>query len=207
MKVKSTIHIRSMIQPVTWVLIASLLGLKALAVGCGYRVAGLPSLPQGVTTISFAEFENHTPEAGIEKELQWAFEREFRTYGGLEVSDRGEGILRVSLNDISFRARTFDRRDQVLEYEAALVFDIQLTHRDSGEVLWQADNIRVVEDSSSVPQVAVTTSPDFLQGALDPQDLPGFTDIQFSEAQRQISLERLVREAAQTAYFRLGENF
>jgi PBP1b-binding outer membrane lipoprotein LpoB len=84
---------------------------------------------------------------------------------------------------------------------------MQLTDRDSGKVLWQAENIRVVEDSSSVPQVAVTTSPDFLQGTLDPQDLSGFTDIQFSETQRRISMERLVREAAQEAYFRLGENF
>lgn len=190
-----------------WALTAGLLGIKVLVVGCGYRVAGVPSLPQGITTISFAEFENHTPEAGIEKELQWAFEREFRTYGGLQVSDRGEGIVHVSLNDIYFRARTFDRRDQVLEYEAALAFDMRLTHRDSGEVLWQAGNIRVVEDTNAVPQVAVTTSPDFLQGTLDPKDLSGFTDIQFSETQRRISLERLVREAAQEAYFRLGENF
>ena len=204
---KATVYTWSMIRPVAWVLIASLLGVKALLVGCGYRIAGVPSLPQGITTISFAEFENHTLEPGIEKELQWAFEREFRTYGGLQVSNHGEGIVRVSLNDIYFRARTFDRRDQVLEYEAALAFDMQLTDRDSGKVLWQAENIRVVEDSSSVPQVAVTTSPDFLQGTLDPQDLSGFTDIQFSETQRRISMERLVREAAQEAYFRLGENF
>jgi len=58
-----------------------------------------------------------------------------------------------------------------------------------------------------VPQVAVTTSPDFLRGTLDPRDLSGFTDIQFSETQRRLSLERLLREAAQEAYFRLGDNF
>ena len=203
---KPTVRTWRMPRPVAWVVIASL-GIQVPAVGCGYRVAGVPSLPQGVTTISFAEFENHTPEAGIEKELRWAFEREFRTYGGLRVSDRGEGILHVRLTDIYFRARTFDRRDQVLEYEAALAFDMQLTHRDSGEVLWQAKGIQVVEEASSVPRVAVTTSPNFLQGTLDPQDLSGFTDIQFAETQRRISLERLIREAAQAAYFRLGENF
>lgn len=192
-----------MSRPVAWLVIASLLGLA----GCGYRLAGVPNLPQAVTTISFAEFDNRTLEAGVEKELRWAFEREFRIYGGLQVSDRGEGILHVSLNEISFRPQTFDRRDQVLEYQAALSFDMRLTHRDSGEVLWQAENIRVVEDSSAVPQVAVTTSPDFLQGTLDPRDLSSFTDIQFSETQRRLSLERLLREAAQEAYFRLGDSF
>ncbi len=194
-------------RPAAWVVIA-MLGIQVPAVGCGYRFAGVLSLPRGITTISFAEFANHTPEAGIEEDLQETFERAFRTSGGLRVSDRGEGILHVSLTDIYFRAQTFDRRDQTLEYEAAIAFDMQLTHRKSGEVLWQAENIRVVDEASAVPQVAVTTSPDFLQGTLDPQDLSGFTDSQFAETQRQISLERLVKKAAQEAYSRLvGEDF
>jgi len=53
----------------------------------------------------------------------------------------------------------------------------------------------------------VTTSPKFLQGTLNPQDLPGLTDIQFSETQRRLATARLFQTAAREVYFRLGENF
>ncbi len=143
--------------------------MNALSGGCGYRFAGVPTLPQGVQSVSFAEFENETLEPGVEKELQWAFEREFRNHAGITIAKQGEGILNVTLNDIHFRPLTFDQRDQVLEYEAALAFDISLTHRDTGNVLWQQNNIRIAEDYSAIPQVVVTTSPEFLQGTLDPK--------------------------------------
>ena len=135
------------------------------------------------------------------------FEREFRNHGGITIAKQGEGIVNVTPNTIHFRPLAFDRRDQVLEYEAALAFDISLTHRDTGDVLWQENNIRIAEDYSAIPQVVVTTSPEFLQGRLDPKDLPGLTDIQFAETQRRLALERLFKEAAREAYFRIGENF
>ena len=75
----------------------------------------------------------------------------------------------------AWRPLSFDLKDQALEYQGALVFDISLTHRDTGQVLWQATNLRVTTDYSAVPQVVVTTSPEFLQGTLNPEDLPGLT--------------------------------
>jgi hypothetical protein len=65
----------------------------------------------------------------------------------------------------------------------------------------------VTQDYSAIPQVVVTTSPEFLQGTLNPEDLPGLTDIQFSEAQRRLAIERLFATAAREVYFRLGDNF
>lgn len=189
--------------PRSWVCLL----LVLLPVGCGYRFAVGPTLPQGIRSISFAEFQNETLEVGIEKELQWALEREFRTRGGIAVVDRGEGIVSATLHRLDLRPLSFDRRDQVLEYEIALLFDIALTHRDTGQVLWQANNVRVAEDYSAVPQVLVTTSPQFFQGTLNPEDLAGLTDIQFSEAQRRLALERLFLEAAREIYVRLGDNF
>lgn len=189
--------------PRSWVCLL----LVLLPVGCGYRFAVRPTLPQGIRSISFAEFQNETLEVGIEKELQWALEREFRTRGGIAVVDRGEGIVSATLHRLDLRPLSFDRRDQVLEYEIALLFDIALTHRDTGQVLWQANNVRVAEDYSAVPQVLVTTSPQFFQGTLNPEDLAGLTDIQFSEAQRRLALERLFLEAAREIYVRLGDNF
>ncbi|MCS6925938.1 MAG: LPS assembly lipoprotein LptE [Candidatus Binatia bacterium] len=181
--------------------------LVLLPISCGYRFAVGPTLPQGIQSLSFAEFQNETLEVGIEKELQWALEREFRTRGGIAVVDKGEGIVSATLHRLDLRPLSFDRRDQVLQYELALLFDVAITHRDTGQVLWQASNVRVAEDYSAVPQVTVTTSPRFFQGTLNPEDLAGLTDIQFSEAQRRLALERLFAEAAREIYFRLGDNF
>ncbi len=174
---------------------------------CGYQFSGTTSLPQGIQSVSFAEFGNYTLEAGVEKELQWAIEREFRTHGNIQVTEAGEGMVHVTLQRLDLRPYSFDRRAQVLEYELALVLNIQLTHRASGQVVWQADNLRVTEYYSAIPQVLVTTSPEFLQGTLDPEDLSGLTDTQFSETQRRLAVERLFATAAREVYFRLGENF
>lgn len=186
---------------------ASLLLLALLPYGCGYQFSVGPTLPQGIRSVSFAEFRNETLEVGVEKELQWALEREFRNRGGIVVTEGGEGVVSATLHRLDLRPLSFDRRDQVLEYEVALLFDVAITHRDTGQVLWQAGNIRVAEDYSAVPQVVVTTSPEFFQGTLNPEDLTGLTDIQFSEAQRRLAIERLFAEAAREIYFRLGESF
>ncbi len=157
--------------------------------------------------MSFAEVDNQTLEVGVEKELQWALEREFRNHSGIAVAENAEGIINVTLHRLDLRPLSFDSKDQVLEYELMLQFDIKLTHRDTGQTLWQTSNIQVVEDYGAIPQVVVTTSPKFLQGTLNPGDLPGLTDIQFSETQRRLATARLFETAAREVYFRLGENF
>jgi outer membrane lipopolysaccharide assembly protein LptE/RlpB len=186
---------------------ALLLLFACTTLGCGYHFAGAGNLPQGIQSVRVAEVENATLEVGIEKELQWALEREFRNRSGITIAENGEGIINVTLRRLDLRPLSFDRKDQVLEYELFLAFDISLTHRDTGQVLWQADNIQVVEDFSAIPQVVVTSSPKFWQGTLNPEDLGGLTDIQFSETQRQLATTRLFEVAAREVYFRLGENF
>lgn len=188
----------------SWV---SLLLLGCLIPACGYHFSVARPLPQGIQTVSFAEFTNDTTAAGLEKELQWALEREFRTHGGTVVAEGGEGILNGTLQRFDLRSLSVDRRDQVLEYQAILEFDVSLTHRDTGQVVWQATNVRVIENYSAIPQVVVTTSPVFLQGTLNPEDLGGLTDIQFSQAQQRQAVKRLLKTAAREVYFRLGENF
>ena len=174
---------------------------------CGYHFSGVTSLPQGIQSVSFAEFSNHTLETGVEKELQWAIEREFRRHRNIRITDIGEGVVSVQLQRLDLRPFSFDRRAQVLEYEMVLALDIQLTDRGSGKVLWQANDLQVTEYYSAIPQVLVTTSPEFLQGTLDPGDLPGLTDVQFSETQRRLTVTRLFAAAAREVYFRLGDNF
>ena len=184
-----------------------LLPFALLFVGCGYQFSGTGSLPQGIQRVKFAEIENETLEVGTEKELQWALEREFHNHGGITVAEEGEGVLNVTMRQIDLRPLSVDSKDQVLEYQVVLLLDANLTHRDTGQILWQANNLRVTTNYSAVPQVVVTTSPEFLQGTLNPEDLPGLTDIQFSESQRRLAVERLFADAAREVYFRMRENF
>jgi outer membrane lipopolysaccharide assembly protein LptE/RlpB len=181
--------------------------LLCLIPACGYHFSGVNNLPQGIQRVSFAEVENQTLEAGVEKELQWALEREFRNHSGIAVAENAEGIVNVTLHRLDIRPLSFDSKDEVLEYQLMLQFDVSLTHRDTGQTLWQANNLQVVEDYYAIPQVVVTTSPKFLQGTLDPKDLPGLTNIQFSETQRRLAAARLFETAAREVYLLLGENF
>lgn len=188
-------------------LLASMLACAALGSACGYRFAGRTTLPEGIRSVGFAAFANHTPETGREKELQWAFEREFRTRSGIRVSDVGRGIVSATLRRLESRPASRDRRSQALEHELVLELDVRLTERGSDRVLWQANGIRVTEYYSAVPQVLVTTSPEFLQGRVDAGDIAGFTDVQFSETQRRLARERLFAAAAREVALRLGDDF
>jgi len=181
--------------------------LLCLIPACGYHFSGMHNLPPGIQTVSFSPVDNQTLEVGAEKELQWALEREFRNHSGVTVAENGDGIINVTLRRLDLRPLSFDSKDVVLEYQLMMQFDVSLTQRDTGQTLWQAPNVQVVEDYSAIPQVTVTTSPQFLQGTLDPKDLPGLTDVQFSETQRSLATARLFETAAREVYFRLGENF
>ncbi|MSQ47985.1 MAG: hypothetical protein EXR78_06290 [Deltaproteobacteria bacterium] len=184
-----------------------LLPFALLFSGCGYHFAGSDTLPQGIQRVRVAEIDNQTLETGSEKELQWALEREFRSRSGVTVTDEGEGVLSVTMRQLDLRPLSFDSSDQVLEYEVTLILDVLLTHRETGQTLWQADNVRITSDYNAIPRVVVTTSPEFQQGTLNPEDLSGLTDIQFSETQKQAAIERLFIAAAREVISRLNDNF
>ncbi|MGE0824502.1 MAG: LPS assembly lipoprotein LptE [Candidatus Binatia bacterium] len=197
-----SLDLRSLYYPLSFIFVS-----MTLFFGCGYHFSGGSPLPQGIQRMSLAEIENETLEVGAEKELQWALEREFRKRGGVVIADEGEGILNVTMRQLDLRPLSFDRRDQVLEYELVLLIDASLVNRETGQILWQANNMRVTSDYDAIPQVVVTTSPQFLEGNLNAEDLEGMTDIQFSETQRHLAVERLFETVAREVYFRLSENF
>lgn len=185
----------------------SIFALAFCLASCGYHFSGGGTLPQGVKKISLAEIDNETLEVGTEKQLQWALEQEFRKRGTAIVDEDGEGTLNVTMHQLDLRPLSFDNRDQVLEYQLVLLLDVQLIHRETGKILWQASNLRVQTNYDAVPQVVVKSSPRFLEGNLNAEDLRGLTDIQFSENQRRTAVERLFVETAREVYLRLSENF
>ena len=157
--------------------------------------------------MSFGAFTNETLQVGMEKNLQWAMEREFHRQGGFQVTKAGEGVLSVTIRQFDIRPVAFARRDQVFSYEITMVLNLIFTDRATGEVLWRATGMRQIEEYSASPQVMVTTSPDFQQGTLNPEDLSELTQIQFSEAQERIAVDRLFEAAAREVHLRLTEDF
>ncbi len=157
--------------------------------------------------MSFGVFTNETLQVGMEKDLQWALEREFRRQGGFQITEAGEGVLDVTIRQFDIRPVSFTRRDQVFAYEITMDLDLIFTDRTTGEVLWRVTGVRGTEEYSATPQVIVTTSPDFLQGTLNPEDLSDLTQIQFSQAQERIAVDRLFDEVAREVHLRLTEDF
>jgi hypothetical protein len=115
--------------------------------------------------------------------------------------------LEVTIRDLDVRPVAFDRRDRVLNYEIARVLDLRLTRRSTGEVIWSATGLRETEEYSAIPQVLVTTSPEFQKETLNREDLRSLQHIQFSEGQERIALGRLFESVAKETYLRMTENF
>jgi outer membrane lipopolysaccharide assembly protein LptE/RlpB len=172
---------------------------------CGYQLTAFGKLPENIQSVSFNEVENETLQVGVEKELQMAMEREFHRRG-VTIADEGEGIVSVVLRSFMIRPISVSGKDQELEYQVSLRMDIVLTRRDTGKVLWKSNNLSVSSESSAIPQVGVTTSPDFQRGTLEAKDLRGFTNIQYSESQRRLAVENLFTSAARRVYDNLTDS-
>ena len=157
--------------------------------------------------MSLGVFTNETLEPGMEKDLQWAMEREFRRQGGFQVTETGEAVLDVAIREFDIQPIAFDRRDRVFAYQIAMVLDLTLVDRSSGKVLWQATRLRETEEYSTTRQVIVTTSPDFQQGTLNPEDLSSLTQIQLEEGQERIAVDRLFEAMAREVHLRLTQDF
>ncbi len=176
-----------------------------LSSSCGYHFASYGKLPENIQRVSFAEVENETLQVGLEKDLQMAMEREFHRRG-VAIADDGEGIVSVVLRGFTVRPVSFSGKDQELEYVVLMTINVVLTLRDSGKVVWKSGNLRLSSESSAIPQVGVTTSPEFQRGTLDAKDLREFTNIQYSETQKRIAIENLFATAARSVYDSLTNN-
>ncbi len=179
--------------------------------GCGYRLgSGVRVFPSDVATIAIEAGENATMEAGFEKELALALEREFRRRGPLRVTndpESGDIIVRCSVRSLDERPIAFNRNDEAVEYRATVMVDITMSRRGSGEVLWQAKGLSLAADYSSVASSVVTTSADFRARPLGASDVFAMTDIQLAESERRRALDRLSGRLAREIYSQLMEDF
>jgi hypothetical protein len=186
--------------------------LAALCVaGCGYGFGrgGRVFAPE-LRTLGVEALSNDTREAGLEKRIALAIEREFAMRGPFHIAstpDEGDLLLSGAVRQAVDRPVAFNSKDEVLTYQTVLALDLELRRRDTGALLWQAKGLRETGDFETVASVIVTTSSDFRRSTLNAEDLGAFTDIQLAESRRRETLDRMLRSLAHDVYDQIMEDF
>lgn len=201
-----------------WLVLAAALAWA----GCGYHVVGSdPQLPSDVHSIAVGKIVNETRLRGLEKDLQFAYEREIlirRHYRMVESPEEADAVITARIKDLSRRSVAWDENDQAMQYEIRITLDVALERVGSGEVLWESRNVKRLDEYASNPRVAITSSSEFQQGNLDAADVPrqpndGIPDsrqigfIQLAESERRYATQRLLRSVVRDTYNRMIEGF
>jgi hypothetical protein len=183
----------------------------ALAAGCGYGFnAGGRTFAPELHTIGIEALSNDTREAGLEKKIALAIEREFAMRGPFHIASKpseGDLLLSGTLRQAVDRPVAFNSKDEVLTYQTMLMLDLELRRRDNGQLIWEAKGLRETGDFESVASVIVTTSSEFRSGTLNAEDLGAFTDIQLAESRRRETQARLLQSLAHDVYDQIMEDF
>jgi lipopolysaccharide assembly LptE-like protein len=184
-----------------------------LVVGCGYHLAGERSgLPEDVRSLSVGTIQNRSREHGLEKTLEFAFEREIHERGRFKMEEdagAGDAVLSGTIRDVTVRPVAFDANDIAVQYEMALIVDLTLTRQRDGRVLWRVHALRESDEYSASARVVVTSSSQFQQDTLDAPNIqdPQFSNIQLAETERRQAMTRLLRQAARDVYNQMVEDF
>jgi len=194
-------------------LFGPLLGGVMLSVlaACGYQFVDESSLlPKDARTIYVEPFVNRSRDVGLGKELATALRGEFYRRGRLRVVDHSEqadvilsGVIRSLENTVA----SVNRRDEVLQYEAALNLDVSLRRREPNEILWRGQGLRLTEIYNGSRAAVVTTSSEFRTGTLDASDVRRMTDIQLTEFERRAVENQLMERFAKELHQRVMEMF
>ena len=115
--------------------------LLALSGGCGYSMTS--SLDEKYQTIHVAAFKNQSREYDLQAPLTNAIIRKFLHDGRLRVVGPSEADLVVdgSIMDYILRGLSFDRNDDVTQFEMLVVARVQVTDTRTGDVLWEEQNM------------------------------------------------------------------
>lgn len=133
----------------------ALLALSAIALvlmngaGCiGYRIGSM--LPDKYQTVAVPTFANRTSEPLIENETTSATISEIQMDGSLRIADveTADAILRVKLRDFELHPIAYsDERSRLAkEYRMHITASIQMSDRDTGEVIVESPFVRGSSD-------------------------------------------------------------
>ena len=185
-------------------------GLLALALGCGYRLAGTgTNIPTTAHTVSIELFKNRSREKGLDVALQNAIEDEFRRRGTFEVVPLGEGdlvlkgtILRFWSNPIAFNGELV-----ATQFQSNLLIALKLTERETGKVLYDNPALQETTDFGAVTGTVVSASPRFQDQTTNARDLVDLTNVQIGESRRRTAIDYLVVQVAHEVYLYTVEAF
>ena len=182
-----------------------------LLCSCGYRLAGTRThVPGGIESVSVQAFDNNSREFGLGKTLAFALEREFYRRGALEVHDdrsAGDAVITGTIREFRTYPVAFDVDDEALQYEAELIVDVSLERKSDGQVLWRGLGMYAVEPYAAADRVVVTSSSQFQRGTLNASNLEQLTEIQLTETQRRIAIDRLVATVVRDVHDRILDDF
>jgi hypothetical protein len=188
-----------------------LLVLVLTPLACGYTLAGTQVVvPGDIRSISVGHFDNRSRQEGLEKTLAFAFEREFYERGTLPLREdpsQGDGIITGIIRDFKTRPVSFDANEDALQYQVEITLDVTLRRQADGKVLWQGSRLQVFEEYSVSRQTVVPSSSQFQQGTLDFNNLAQLSDIQLSETEKRLAIDRMVRAIVRDVHDRILDDF
>jgi len=166
-----------------------------LLAGCGYSMSS--TLDDKYQTIHVAAFQNRSREYDLQAPLTNAVIRKFLNDGRLRIVGPAEADLIVTGTIIDYRLRglTFDRNDEVTQFQTFIVASVEVVDAHTGDVLWT--DPRVTGQTSYVT-AATGGSSDRLRGNAQ-AFLPAVRAFQ-SDEENQAASEALERLAADIFY-------
>jgi len=117
------------------------LALVLGVVGCGYTTKS--SLLPKYQTIYVSPFKNYSKEYDLTAPLTNAVTRKFVNDGRLKVVayENADLVLEGAVLKYQLRGLTYDRKDNVTQYLAAVVGGVRVTERQTGKVLWEDKSV------------------------------------------------------------------
>ena len=187
------------------------LSAALLAGACGYRfVDSNAGLPDDVKTVYVEPFVNRTRNVGLEDGLALALRRELAAHRQPRVVERFEdadAVLSGVIRNYGIRNVLVNRFDEVLRMEARFDVEATLRRRQSKEVLWARQVIRLREVYDAARGAVVPGSSEFLDDALNLEHVSQLTDARLAEDSRMRARKRLLDEFARLIRQRMAEGF
>ena len=179
--------------------------------GCGYSFGDRSNaFPNDIRSVYLEPFINQTRNIGLEKELTSALRSEFYRRGQLRVVDsvdQADGIVAGVVRSFDSHVASVNRRDEVLQYETAMIVDASLRRRDPNEIIWRTQGTRLTNIHGGSRAAVVTTSSEFKSGTLNASDVRRMTDIQLTESENRATRGQLIERFARELHQRLMEMF
>ncbi|MCY4439863.1 MAG: LPS assembly lipoprotein LptE [Deltaproteobacteria bacterium] len=187
------------------------LAVALLAGACGYRfVDSDAGLPEDVRTVYVEPFVNRTRVVGLEDGLALALRRELSAQARPRVGERpddADAILSGVIRNYETRNVSVNRFDEVLQVEARFEVEATLRRRQSKEVLWPRQLLRLREVYHAARGAVVPGSSGFLGNTLDPGDVSQLADARLAEDSRARARKRLLERFARLIRQRMAEGF